>query len=304
MDLVFTRAYVGVVVADQHTTDDHFRLLESRLPKGIAVWYYGHVEGSLWIATADEHADSVTTWLHEAHRAMPCTTTLAVLLDNGMVTPPIGSVAYFYRMGRKAMVDDAVQFLKDCFAIYLLQSDEFLIISEIDHALARHSKSTGLPHPITVHRQHDCVSETRVRLQGAYDPLDAQIGEVLGPITDSAKQAAADLAIAWTEHLNSPVADDVQNMETLIEEERQRLLRLRRIVRHKRSQGDFIVEIDRYAQLVRSLRWNACDLRGKIREYKRPGWRNLETYEDAVTPLILRALHRYTNDIVEQLGLN
>jgi len=299
-DLAFTSAYIGVVSSTTRASVGYYASLKDCPPKGVTAWYYEHTKGLIWIATGGEHAEPVTAWLHAAHRVFPCTTMLAALLENGKILPPRGGFAYY--IPRHSIGSAAEQLLETCFAIYLPHSDEFLVLSELGCALAIDSVSGVLPEPTTIHRLADCVAQPREHGTGSYDPLDAQITEVLGPITDAATRAAADLVAAWKENLGEPVPSDIEHLEAGIEGQREQMRELR-AARRGGGKGDLLSEVDRYAQWLRSMRRSASHLHEKVRDYECPR-RDHATYESAATLLILRALQHYVNDLAEQLGIN
>jgi hypothetical protein len=301
-NLAFTTAYVGVVVLSSRVSEAFYKSLRDSPPSGVTAWYYEHTKGAIWIATGGEHAEPVTAWLHAAHRQLSCTTMLGAILKNeNSLGPPRGGFAYY--IPRRGINQTSERLLNQCFTIYIPHCDQFLVLSEVSLALSIHSASDPLPEPLTIDRRADLPPPLpRTRRTGPYDPIDAQVGEVLGPICDTAMRAAADLVNDWQEVLSDPIPSDIRGLQDDIAEEGRRVRELRKAAHLKGSNRDLLSEVDHYAQSLRTLRRIAFDLRSKVHDYEWPK-RERATYESVATPLMLRAARRYTAELVEQLDI-
>ena len=298
-DLSFTTAYIGVVQADDHAPAGHYAKLRRQKPPGIGVWYFEHSDGTLWIATGGQHAEPVTTWLHDAHVVFHCTTMLAAVLSNGVKAPPPDG--YLFRIRRNELSAVHELLLRDCFTVYLPHCDEFLIFASFRRYWAIADVSAVLPARTTINKRLSFEPPgPRPPRPGDYDPIEAQIREVLGSVSETARRAAADLLSNWKEILGPPVPADIENLQRKIGEQIDLVSELRR--RAQDTGDDVSSQIDECAHALQSMRRTAFDLRTRIRDYEWPP-RDHSTYESIATPLMLRALQRYAADLASQFGI-
>lgn len=285
--------------ADAHAPPGHYEKLKEEQPAGVGAWYFEHEGGALWIASGGEHAEPVTDWLHDAHLVFRCTTMLAAVLDNGATSPPAD--AFFFHIRRRDISAVHEKLLRDSFTVYLPHCDEFLIFTpfarywEADEAHILRSRVT-----VNARLAFD-PPPPRPPRPGEYDPIEAQIREVLGSVSETARQAATDLASDWEEILGPPVPADIGNLKQEIEREKHRVRDLWHGAR--KTGADISSEIDQYAHSLKSMRRAAFDLRNGIRDYEWPP-RQHATYESVATPLMLRALQRYAADLAAPLGID
>ena len=298
-ELSFTTAYIGIVVADSRAPVGYYDTLVKKRHSKIGAWYFEHDHGVVWIASGGEHAEPLTEWLHNAHLVLRCTTMLAAVVNNGAKQPPRNGFLFY--IDRRSMTDAQEQLLQGSYTIYLPHCDQFMVLAEFKRYWEVKQTSSRL-HAGQVVNSRAAFRPPAPRLPrpGHYDPIEAQIREVLGSVSETARQAASDLLADWKESLGEPIPGDIQNLQTQIDDEKRRILEARD---DATPDLDLSTKIDSCAQSLRSMRRTAFELRARIRDYEWSPHRHA-TYEKVSTPMMLRALQRYAADLAEQLGIN
>lgn len=301
-DLLFTSAYVGLMSTDETPDPEVYETLLKAPPPELQTWYFDHLHGALWIGVAGEHAEPLTDWLDYAHDKFRCTTMLAAALANGIQTPPLD--AYLFTIPRNLVTKTVRRVLLSGFAVYLPHTDEFKVIVDPRLALSIRAELGFLPSPIAGLTRRPSVppASGRVSQPGRYDPVEALFREVLGPVTRSARDAARELVKDWQEVFGGPVPGDLDDLRRPIQAEENSIRELYREVQQHGHVTAVISGVDRHARSLRKMRRTAFDLSARIRDYEWPPTHRA-TYDRVATPVMLRAIQRYTIDIARRLGI-
>ncbi|HEV7838712.1 MAG TPA: hypothetical protein VGO75_11650, partial [Gemmatimonadaceae bacterium] len=309
--LAFTNAYVGVVTsALRPVRGSIYEELKISPPSSYSAWYYNHAlgEGALWIAEAGKHAEPIVAWLEEAQKQLDCTSMLAAVIDNGGHLPD-GDRAWTFTVARERLDLRAIHRLVHFrhFTMYLPYADEFrLVVAAVDEWTAVHRALDDLPSQYVELTRRATIPARPPKPRGGalapYDPIAAQVHEVMGPITQLTMNAADTLTRVW-EKVWPPVPSDIHTLSLEISEEEERIRTHLQSVPGKSGERDAVLaDVDRYAYLLGRIRRTASSLEGKLLEIDLLS-RNRPTYEQVATPMMLLAVERYAADIASRLRL-
>lgn len=302
----FTNGYAGIVRTSARVDEGVYRALAKSPPPGLEVSYfdYSQEDGALWIALGGEHAEPLMAWLQRAQERFECTSTLAVILDNGSSIPSEDAYAFTIRSSELDLERVRRLASKNHLTIYLPVSDEFLVlVTDILHWRIVNKELDDLPgRCIELTKREDVPSvtlEAGQRSGGVYDPIAAQVHEVLGPIEQLTLKAVSDLVREW-ERVIPPVPSEIRELGVDIADERKRLLdRVKAMPGQSGARDAVLADVDRFAKILRTIRRVACNVESKLLDYEAPvGAR--ATYERMATPVMLRALDRYTADVARR----
>lgn len=308
--LAFTNAYVGVVTTNIAVPDAVYQQIAASPSDSVRASYfdYADVPGALWIAEAGKHAEPIVAWLSAAQKKIDCTTMLAAVISNGAVLPPTGD-CYTFTVARTRLDDREMQRFRKLsqFICYLPYTDEFrFVVQEIDQWTAVRRVLDAQPcQYFEITRRSDVPEGTldqRPSSSAGYDPIAAQVKEVMLSMSGAALAAVGTLTDAWKE-VWPPVPPDVEGLTFEISEEQERISAELKVVPERSAERDAVLaDIDRYAYLVSRIHHVASDLESKLLALDLSA-RNRRTYEEVATPMMLHAVERYATDIAHRLGL-
>lgn len=308
--LALTNVYVGVVTSALPVRVSIYEELTASPTHSYSAWYYDHAsgEGALWIAEAGKHAEPIVGWLEDAQKQLDCTSMLAGVLDNGGRLPD-GDHAWTFTVARQRLdlraIDRLVHF--GHFTMYLPYADEFrLVVAAVDEWSAIHRALDALPSQYVELTRRAAIpaspAKPRRSALAPYDPIAAQVHEVMGPITQLTINATDTLTRVW-EKVWPPVPSDVHKLSLEISEEEERIRTQLQSIPGKSGERDAVLaDVDRYAFLLGRIRRTASSLEGKLLEIDLLS-RSRPTYEKVATPMMLLAVERYAVDIASRLRL-
>ena len=299
--LQFTRDYIGVIRATNCPDPEQYRKLEHH-PSVQFLYFQNREKNALWLGIAGEHIDYLSEWFRSAHRALTCSSTVAAVIKNDLQVPR-GEVDALF-IGHAVVTPEVFDgFIRTYYAIYLADADEFLVMRPV----ARRDHDPGVPAAALLRGLTLCGNVDKVetppgeeRKRKPYDPIFKQIDEVIGPIGFSAKQAASDLADAWTGILKEAPPADIRDFVGEIEHTIDRIRRSKSY----HPDDDTLSVIDGLAMSLRGKRRAAYELLSGIRDFEWPPSSPPMTYERAATRLMLRAVRRYAQDVAKRLDLD
>jgi hypothetical protein len=306
--LAFTNAYIGVVAASKGVPDDLYEEFARSHSGRMTEWYFDHSDGdgALWIAIGGQHAEPLIAWLHRAQERIECMSMLAAVIDNGAEIP-LSEDLYAFEVGRQHLDTDALRWLtaRRHYMIYQPYTDEFrILVSDLGdwRAIRRAldewpSKHTELTRRAVVPRAEKPPSSGS---RPPYDPIYSQIQEVMVPLTQLAGDAVGELLHRW-QRVWPPVPEHVQRLKGEIAREKERIdLQLQSIPVASGARDAVLTDIDRYAGILRTIRRQASQLESQLQEIDCDTSLR-STVERVATPLMLRALERYTSDVAQRL---
>jgi hypothetical protein len=307
--VAFSDAYTGVVTTAGRVAATVYAAL--RVPAGLHVWYFDHTDtaGAVWIASGGHHAEPVIDWLHSANQNLDCTSMLAAVLANGARIPD-SEVAYTFTIPRRVLDHTLIRRLVAAhqFTMYLPYEDEFrLLVPEIQVWQAIRRSLDGLPGEWTrVAKRADVAPAPQLSRRSsshAYDPIAAQVHEVMHQISPMVITEVGDLAECW-EHIWPPVPENVSGFQIELSEEEERIQAQLQIVPSRSGARDAVLaDIDRYAAILRKVRRVSADLHAQLLELQGSAPTST-SYKRVATPMMLRALQRYTADVASRLGVS
>ena len=305
--LAFTNAYTGIVTAAIGVPDKVYRTLQAS--DEFEAWYFDHRDrnGVIWIATGGRHGEPIIEWLHDArHRLNDCATMLAAVVRNGASIPPNDAIMFF--VPRRKLDREGVQRLAEFgyFTIYQPYADEFrLIVPKHGESSSTHA-SLGPIATDVVELKRRTMSPGNAKEKpskpGGYDPIAAQVHEVMFQMTGQANAAVERLSETWG-GVWPPVPDDIQRLQSDISLEQERLNTELSVVPVISADRDRVMaDVDRYAQILTKARRVASDLSRKLIQVN-PAPPKGATHEQVAAPMMLRAIERYTSDLAIRLNV-
>jgi len=302
-------SYTGVASITKPLTDEQCDELMKSTAGGVAIccFKYADGNGAILIATGGEHAEPVMEWLHKVSERDECTTMLSAVIDNGAEPPP--SDAFAFTIKRKPLDAASVRQLiaSERFIVYLPHRDEFCLFTADLEQWRETSRTFGdcVGGPIELRRRPGTSADEGMAHRprsSVYDPIAAQIREVMGPLTQLARDTIVDLRWRWN-RVWPPVPADVRALDAEIAGEAERIQeRLRSVSEMSGARDAVLHDVDRYARILQETRRLANELDAKLLEFEQVPLRRA-TYQHVTTPLMLCALERYTQDLAHRLGL-
>lgn len=306
--LALTNDYTGVVIMSKPVAEGVYdSLTKAKTPPPLHTWYFDAEEkGALWIASGGQHPEPVIVWLERSRALTGGASMLVAVLDNGGEIPSGRDVKQF-RVPRKDLDAREMRALRESqhFVAYLPYTDDFLVlVARIGEWLSlSRTLNERTTKPIAMDLQDVPSGEPEDREHSGkdYDPIHSQISEVMGSVTAAAWTAAGELLQNWRD-ARLDVPDDVVSLQQEIVEEKRRVSDIVNNATRQSTRSQVLKTVDRYAQLLRARRRVMADLSVKLRDYQLNP-EQPSSYERIATPLMLRALERYTGDVARRIGL-
>lgn len=309
--LHFDKRYAGIFV----TKDINIATLIKRNLKNddVSIWLYESPGFFLCIIIGNEHTESVIKWFQGVHDIAIGSSMLAAILANGRFQPSRLDNCFFRLQMEKMQPDILKNIIEeyDLFCLFLPHSMELCIFTDGLNC-EKLLRYPNIPKPIRglVLRETTEKSEIRGRLSKSYDPIGAQIGEILNRNSVAVANLIKDTANAWKNYLRTEPPSEFAYLEQAINRQIEYIrVALSQLQSDKSDSEDkkiLFFEIDLLATRLKQISEIYAHLKDKLRDYQAPidHWDFSTNYLELATPLVLRAAKQYIHELTDRAALS
>ncbi|MBZ5491448.1 MAG: hypothetical protein LAO76_11000 [Acidobacteriia bacterium] len=265
------------------------------------------------IAVGEQHAEPVQAWLHKAHEMIDGSSVIAGILEGSALVPPKRDAYLFYDASdpKKSGLLNADEELGNIFCA--VAPNLICGILPSAEGLQLFRKHQQLPRPLTgLVCCHEVLSlrEPRKPSQGAYDPLNAQIREVLNSSSAVIAEQLKTLGTVWRHSVGGTPPQELRVIENTIMKNRETLREFLEVFADdRREQAIALGLVDNLSAQINAFSSNFDRLIRQANQYASP--KNLLTepvaetasYSEAVAPFFLRAARNLAEEFVSRSGI-
>jgi hypothetical protein len=248
-------------------------------------------------------------WLHDAHESIAGESFVAGILKNGRKFPS-GRESYFFRFPLD--LADQLDFtrwenIKKVFCFYLPHSAELCLLTDARLGLGLLRKHSSLPSPITGLTLREVKKSAVVNRPSGrtYDPIGAQINEVLNSMETIVREQIINTRHLWTEIFKGELPHELANADRRLKDSTAPIVKLLKSDLEKTDKQLILSCINQVAWTLQDISSTCANLCGYLRDYQLPGREvNIETtYAQTATSPILQASRSYCEEIALRLGI-
>lgn len=304
--------YAGIFLTK--TTDIANRIQNILGDSDVSVWLYESPEMVLCIIIGDEHTESVINWFQKAHEIADGSSMLSGILSNRRLQPR-KSDNYFFRIHiDEVHLESFIRHIEKnkLFCMFIPHSNELCVLTDGNNGLQLRNYFNNVM-PMTGFVLRSIIKKSKKnnkKIIKHYDPIGAQVGEMLSRFPVALNKLIQDTAISWKNILHTEPPLEIKEICGLINS---------KIIEFKNCIKDFheadkdsnlkkalLRHIDNTIYYFKIISHSYANFKDSLREYNLPinPWNNSTNYLELSTPLVLNAAKKYLDELKDRAGIS
>lgn len=292
-----------------HVADGLERLEPLSEDSRVSVSLYDSPGLTLSVVVGDQHPEGVMTWLQRAHDAIGGSSLIAGIVGGSRMPP--GTDCYLFRAPLNALSESALRLiLADDAAFFLFRADKseiYLLVSSTQGLnLLRRLPRLSTPVTGLVPRKLSSRPPLLKRSSQPYDPIAAQIGEVMKSSNVALKQQLKELRRTWHQRVSQDAPVELLSAEAELD----KLIRdvtetQNAVLSTEEGDGRFLSLFDMAAGWINLMSEMSARLISQLTDYDEPPdpWKSLVCFSETIPRLVLVAARRFCRELLERSNL-
>jgi hypothetical protein len=302
--LTLSPRYAGLFVAQSASSKE---LITLEIPNGVTLLVYSSPQLSLSFLIGDQHTESVIQWLQRAHE---------VALGSSFLTGIIGEIdtsmpyteCYFFRWAldtfNETVFHDVIQ-AQSLSMVDPRQSEIYILTPSVKGLeLSRSCAFLGSANTGLILEYAKANPETTKKPKRPYDPVGAQVNEVLFRSSVALKDQLKHLQLMWPARIRSEPPLELRNAESDVDAFVASAKQLER-AESPITKNIILQEIDVFAQWMAQASRICTRLMRGIADYDSEvdPWITSCSYSEQARPMMLTSAKNFVEEIADRCGL-
>lgn len=303
--------YAGIFLT--RSTDTVYSIKNILEDCDVSVWLYESPEMILCIIIGDKHTESVISSFQKVHEIVDGSSMIAGILANRRLQPRM-SDNYFFRIPLdKVNSRTLIRYIhkNKLFCLFLPHSNDLCILTDGNNGLELLNQFKNIM-PLTGFVLKSIIKKPKRNnaKSKSYDPIGAQIGEILNRFPVALKNLIQETEISWKKILHTEPPSAIKNMDALINT---KINEIKSYIGYLHdTEKDIYVkkallrQIDNTLFSFKEIARSYANFKDQLRDYKTPinPWDYSTSYLELSTPLVLNAAKRYVEELKERAGIS
>jgi hypothetical protein len=301
-DIQLAEEYVGLYWT---TFDAATGLADLASRQQADCWLYRSVQKTVAILSARRHAEPIMEFLREAHERFPRSSSVigGLMYGSSRDPPPADAYIVRFRLGElnAAMISSIVTFEGGTFCVFLPGSQEFFaavttnVAVKLLSAFPSERLESGLEFVSRV-----IAPITPSKPKRRYDPIQAQVSEVLNRSSIATKESLRRLRQRWASIVQESAPEGISFAETFIEELTDRAQDLIRSGNDRLA----ILQVDAAAHQIRVINQECERLGSLLVDYAEAPdvWSQTVPYSDRGRQIFLKTARNFSSELADRAG--